>query len=138
MHRISVIAIIAAFGAELLADQVIGAILIIVFAQGSLEPHMTEEATRQALEAVQKSPGFLTAALLFGTGTVVGAGYLAARIARQYPYYNGLAMGIVGLTLQLYLWQMNPLWLNIIAVLTVIPMSILGAHIAKPHIPPPE
>lgn len=138
MHRISVIAIIAAFGAELLADQVIGAILIVVFAQGSIEPNMTEEAARQALEMVQKSPALMAFGVLFGSGTTVGGGYLAARIARKFPYYNGLAMGVVGLTLQLYLWQMNPLWLNILSVLTVIPLSILGAHIARPHIPPPE
>lgn len=138
MYRISIIAVIAAFGTELIADQLIGFVLLLVFAQGSIEPNMSQQATEQALKAIAEQPAFLAAALFMGTATTVGGGYLAARIARKFPYYNGLAIGIVGLTLQLYLWKLNPLWVNILAVLTVIPMSIWGAHLAKPHLPPPE
>jgi hypothetical protein len=138
MYRISIIAVVAAFGTELIADQIIGFILLIAFAQGSVEPNMSQEATTQALKAIAETTSFLAAALVTGTATTVGGGYLAARIARRFPYYNGLAIGIVGLTLQLYLWKLNPLWVNVLAVLTVIPMSIWGAHLAKPHLPPPE
>ncbi len=138
MYRISIIAIIVAFGAEMIADQIIGAIVLMVLAAGTIEPNMTDAAAEAALKAVTQTPAFLASIMIFGTATTVGGGYLAARIARKFPYYNGLAMGLVGLTLQLYYWQLNPLWLNIIAALTVIPMSILGAHLAKPHLPPPE
>jgi hypothetical protein len=138
MYRISIIAVIAGFGTELIADEIIRFILIILFAQGAIEPNMSEEAATQALKGIAEQPGFLAAVMILGTATTVGGGYLAARIARRFPYYNGLAIGIVGLTLQLYLWKLNPLWMNIIALLTVIPMSIWGAHLAKPHLPPPE
>jgi hypothetical protein len=138
MYRISIIAVIAAFVAEMIADQVIGAILVMGLAAGTVDSNMTEAAIQEALKAVAQTPAFLAATMVFGTATTVGSGYLAARIARKFPYYNGLAIGIVGLTLQLYYWRLNPLWMNIIAVLTVIPMSILGAHLAKPHLPPPE
>jgi hypothetical protein len=138
MYRISIIAIIAAFGAELIADQIIGFIMLVVLGQGSIQADMTPEATQAALKAVAESPAFLAGTMIFGTATVVGGGYLAARIARRIPYYHGLAMGVVGLALQLFYWQMNPLWMNVIAVLTVIPMSLLGAHLAKRHIPPEE
>jgi hypothetical protein len=86
MHRISIIAVIAAFGTELIADQLIGFILLIVFAQGSIEPNMSREATEQALKAISEQPAFLAAALFMGTATTVGGGYLAARIARTFPY----------------------------------------------------
>lgn len=138
MYRISIIAVIAAFGAEMIADQIIGAILVMALAAGTVETNMTEAAIQEALKAVTQTPAFLAATMVFGTATTVGGGYLAARIARKFPYYNGLAIGLVGLTLQLYLWRLNPLWMNIIATLTVIPMSVLGAHLAKPHLPPPD
>ena len=138
MYRISIIAVIAGFGTELIADEIIRFILVIVFAQGAIEPNMSEEAATQAIKLIAEQPAFLAAVMILGTATTVGGGYLAARIARRFPYYNGLAIGIVGLTLQLYLWNLNPLWMNIIALLTVIPMSIWGAHLAKPHLPPPE
>jgi hypothetical protein len=138
MYRISIIAVIAAFGTEMIADEIIRFILILVFAQGAIEPNMTEEAATQALKVIAEQPAYLAAVMILGTATTVGGGYLAARIARKFPYYNGLAIGIVGLTLQLYLWKLNPLWMNLIALVTVIPMSIWGAHLAKPHLPPPE
>jgi hypothetical protein len=138
MYRISIIAVLVAFGIEWIADRIIGVILISVLAPGSIEAHMSDEAAMLALKAVAEQPVFLAATMILGTATTVGGGYLAARIARRFPYYNGLAIGIVGLTLQLYYWKLNPLWMNIIALLTVIPMSIWGAHLAKPHLPPPE
>lgn len=138
MYRISIIAVIAAFVAELIADQIIGFVMVISFAQGAIEPNMSEEAVAQAVKAIGNQSSFLALSMILGTATTVGGGYLAARIAKRFPYYNGLAIGIVGLTFQLYLWKLNPLWMNIIAVLTVLPMSIWGAHLAKPHLPPPE
>ena len=138
MFRISILAVASAFACEWVVDQILGFILLIVFAQGTIEPNMTEEATEIALKAVTDKPAFLAIAMVLGTATTVGGGYLAARIARTFPYYNGLAIGLVGLAYQLYMWRLNPLWMNVLAVLTVIPMSIWGAHLAKPHLPPPE
>jgi hypothetical protein len=138
MNKISFVAVVIAFSAEMLVDQIIGFMLVLVFGQGAINSGMSEQEMTAALKAVTETSAFLTGTMIFGTATTVGGGYLAARIARQFPYYNGLAMGLVGLALQLYLWRMNPLWMNIISVITVIPMSIWGAHIAKPHLPPPE
>jgi hypothetical protein len=95
MYRISIIAVLVAFGTEMIADQIIGFILFSVLAPGSIEAHMSEEAAMLALKAVAEQPAFLAATMILGTATTVGGGYLAARIARRFPYYNGLAMGIV-------------------------------------------
>lgn len=138
MHRINIIAVVAAFGVELVVDWILRFIVIAVLAAGVIEPDMTEEAATEALKVIANKPGFMAAIMILGTATTVGGGYLAARFARRFPYYNGLAIGLVGLALQLYLWQVNPLWMNILAVITVIPMSIWGAHLAKPHLPPPD
>jgi hypothetical protein len=138
MRKISILAVVIAFSAEIVADQIIGFIMVLVLGQGALNSGMTEQEVTAALKTVAESPAFLAGTMAFGTATTVAGAYLAARIARSFPYYNGLAMGLVGLALQLYFWRLNPLWMNITSVITVIPMSLWGAHLAKPHLPPPE
>jgi hypothetical protein len=137
MHRISFIAVISAFLAEIVVDYIRSYIQLIVFAIVAVSPGMSEADASKAIAAATESTTYLACIVLLGTATTIGGGYLAARIAKTFPYYNGLAIGIIGLAFQLYLWRMNPLWLNLFSVVTVIPASIYGAHLAKPHIIPP-
>lgn len=139
MKHIQLWAVIAAFGAELIADTIIDAITMAVFAHGTLSPDLDRETLRKATDAILDSSQFLTAKVIFGTATTVGGGYLAARLAQTYPYYNGLGIGLLGLVFSILVWS-DPLWLSVFAVLTTIPASIYGAHLAKRHMaakPPP-
>jgi hypothetical protein len=47
-------------------------------------------------------------------------------------------MAILGIVYTLYLWRAAPLWLSLLSLLSNIPLSIWGAHLAKRHMPPPE
>jgi hypothetical protein len=137
MNRINLKAVVIAFFAELVADMVIASVLFGIFARGSLVAGMSDEEVRKVAEAVGANTDYLLWSLVLGTATTIGGGYLAARIAREFPYYNGLAMGITGILLLLVFWSGSPAWLNVIALLTTIPASIYGAHIAKKHMSAP-
>ncbi len=131
MNRISIKAVVIAFFAELVADQFIQALLVGFLARGSATPDMGEEEVRKLIQAIGETPDYLLWVMVLGTGTTIGGGYLAARIAKQFPYYNGLGIGLLGVLLQILLWQGNPLWMNILGLLSTIPASIYGAHLAK-------
>src|SRR5689334_12679114 len=131
MYRISFPALIIAFFAELAADWVIQLCLLFGLGGDSISGDMSQEDMQKLFEAVNAMPAFTAAVLIFGTGTTFGGGYLAARIARQYPYYHGLGMGLIGMAYVLYYWQENPVWLNLLGLLVNIPVSIWGAHFAK-------
>jgi hypothetical protein len=138
MYRISIPALVIAFFVELAADWVIQLALFMVFAGDSVSTDMTNEAMQTVYETIRNSSGFTAAAVIFGTATTFGGGYLAARIARQYPYYHGLGMGLLGIAYALYFWRENELWLDLLSVLSNIPVCIWGAHFAKRHMPPAE
>jgi hypothetical protein len=137
MYRISFFALVLAFLAELGVDILTQAILVHVFAGDAFTSDMSEDAARQLFETVTQMPAFTAMSLLLGTATTVGGGYLAARLARQYPYYHGLGMGLLGIAFTLFLWREQQLWLGLFAVLSNIPLCIWGAHLAKRHMPPP-
>jgi hypothetical protein len=138
MYRISFPALIIAFFAELAADWVIQLCLLFGLAGDSLSGDMNPDDMQKVFETVNAMPAFTAAVLILGTGTTFGGGYLAARIARQYPYYHGLGMGLIGMAYILYYWQANPTWLNLLGLFVNVPVSIWGAHFAKRHMPPPE
>jgi hypothetical protein len=136
MYRISFFALVLAFLAELGVDILTQAILVHVVAGDAFSPDLTEDAARQLLESITQTPAYISMSLLLGTATTIGGGYLAARLARQYPYYHGLGMGLLGIAFTLFLWREQPLWLGLFAVLSNIPLCIWGAHLAKRHMPP--
>lgn len=138
MYRISIPALAIAFLAELAADWVIQLGLLLAFGGDAITSDMSPEELQKVLDAVSAMPAFTAAIVLLGTATTFGGGYLAARIARQYPYYHGLGMGLVGIAYILYYWQANSVWLNLLGLLSNVPVAIWGAHFAKRHMPPPE
>jgi hypothetical protein len=137
MYRISIPALVIAFFAELAADWVIQLCLLLAFGGDTISSDMTQEDMQKVLDAVSAMPAFTGAVLVLGTATTFGGGYLAARIARQYPYYHGLGMGLLGTAWVLYFWQASALWLDMLSLLLNIPVSIWGAHFAKRHLAPP-
>ena len=138
MYRISIPALVIAFFAELAADWVIQLVLLLFFGGDDISGDMSQEALQKVFETVSAMPAFTAAAVFFGSAKTFGGGYLAARIARQYPYYHGLGMGLLGIAYLLYYWQANDLWLSLLGLFSNIPLSIWGAHFAKRHMPPPE
>jgi hypothetical protein len=141
MKNIRLWAICAAFIAELVADLIISSITLAVLSDGSLSPDLDRETLNKATEAILDSNEFLMSRLMLGTLTTVGGGYLAARLAKTYPYYNGLGIGLIGLIFCILQWG-EPLWLNFFGLVMTLPASIYGAHLAKMHMmalgPPPE
>jgi MFS family permease len=133
MNRISLKAVAIAFFAETAADMLRASLLFGIFAQSGFSSDMSDEEMRKVAEAVAANSDYLLWTLVLGTATTVGGAYLAARIARKFPYYNGLAMGIAGILVLLIFWSGTPTWLNVISLLITIPASIYGAHIAKQH-----
>lgn len=132
MSRISWKFVLLAFAAEFVVDSIINSVLLIMFAHGTLSPDLDRESFRKASEIVINSSDFLLAKIVLGTATTVGGGYFAARLAKTFPYYNGLGIGLVGLALSIVFWG-GPIWFNLFGVLMVVPASIYGAHIARKH-----
>jgi hypothetical protein len=138
MYRISIPALVIAFFAEFVADLVIQHTMMLIIGGSALNGDLTPDEFRKAAEIVIATPAFVIGGIIFGTATTFGGGYLAARIARSFPYYHGLAMGLMGIAYILYFWQAGAVWLNLLGVVTNIPVSIWGAHLAKRHMPAPE
>jgi len=132
MKNIRLWAICVAFVAELVADLIIGSVTLAVLADGSLSSDLDQEALRKATEAILDSSEFLMSRVILGTVTTIAGGYLAARLAKTYPYYNGLGIGLIGVIFGILQWG-DPLWLNFFGLIMNIPASIYGAHIAKQH-----
>ena len=130
--KINFLAICIAFVAELFADYFCEVLMIVVLGQGALTGDADSEANRRILDSIYHGGAFLTGKVILGTATTIGAGYLAARIAKRFPYYNGLGVGLIGLLFCILTWGDLP-WLNVFAVLSTVPMSIYGAHLAKEH-----
>ena len=135
MNRIDIKAVVIAFVAEFCVDIVVMIFLMGIFGRGQLNPDMGEAEFKATLEAINAQGDFQLAAFVSGMATVVLGGYLVARIAKGFPYYNGLAIGVVGVVFTLAFAAGSPLWFTILAGLLTIPLSIYGAHLAKKHRP---
>jgi hypothetical protein len=55
---------------------------------------------------------------------------VAARLARGYPYFNALAVGVLGMVLGLLLADDAPFWFEALAFLVSAPAAVLGGHLA--------
>jgi hypothetical protein len=133
MKQISIKAIIIAFAAEIAADILIQSLMFAMLASGTVTSDMTAEEMRNASKVITSGGNYLFWQMLLGTATTIGGGYLAARIAKTFPYYNGLGIGLLGCVFSVIFWAEGQLWLNILGLLMNIPASIYGAHIAKKH-----
>lgn len=120
MARINVKAVLLGFGAVLLLDTVVGFILYAVL---GVDP-TAEQAVSQATSSV----AFLLSSAVLGSLTTALGGYLAARIAKSYPYFNALALGLLGAAFGLLFWPHYPVWFNILGLVLVVPAALLGAH----------
>lgn len=120
-----------AFLAELGLDAVIGTLLLAFMGREVFVAGMSGEEVEAATKALTASTDYLLASMVFGTATTVAGGFLAARLAKTFPYYNGLGIGLLGLTFGMLFWGQSPLWYSAFGVLVTVPASIYGAHLAK-------
>ena len=136
MPPISAKAVAIAFVSELVADLVIRSVLFVMFAQGMLSEGMTDDELAKVRKAVLDTTAYIPWAMVLGAATTIGGGYLAARIAKRIPYYHGLAIGIVGVLYSLALWSPDAGGLDYLGLVSTIPFSIYGAHLARKQVPP--
>jgi hypothetical protein len=136
MKKIRIGAVVIAFVAELGLDQIISAILLVVFGHTGFSPDMSDAERQAFIAAVWSDDAFVIFAFILGTATTILGGYVCARVAKVFPYYNGLAIGIVGLVFTLLVMGEAPTWYTALGLMMALPASIYGAHLAKPHIPP--
>jgi NADH:ubiquinone oxidoreductase subunit 6 (subunit J) len=121
MARVNIKAVLLGFGAVLLLDTLVGFVLFAVLG--------TDGTAEQAVREAISNPAFLLSGVVLGSLTTVAGGYLAARIAKSYPYFNALALGLLGAAYGLLFWSQYPLWFNILGLVLVVPAALLGAHL---------
>jgi hypothetical protein len=138
MMKIRISAVVIAFVAELGLDQILSTILLVAFGHTNFSADMSDAERDAFVKAVWSDGSFVLVAFILGTATTILGGYLCARIAKVFPYYNGLAIGIVGLVFTLLVMGEAPVWYSALGLLMALPASIYGAHLAKPHIPPAQ
>jgi hypothetical protein len=131
MHNISPRAVVLASLAVFGIDIVWNFLLISLFGGPTFGSGMSDEQIRRALQVLFQDARYLTFALIFGTGSTVLGGYLAARLARAVPYFNALAFGVLGLTVSVMTSGALPTWFKIIGFGLTLPAALLGGHIAK-------
>jgi hypothetical protein len=134
MMKIRITAVALAFVAELGLDQIFAAILVHAFGHTGYSPDMSDAERAAFVQAVWSDGGFVFCAFALGTATTILGGYACARIAKVFPYYNGLAIGIVGVLFIALTAGEGPVWYTVLGLLLAVPASIYGAHLAKPHI----
>ena len=138
MPPISIKAILLAFGAEFIADQIIRSIAFALFAQSLYTTGMSDTEMEKMRQAVFDTTSYIPWMFAFGAATTVAGGYLAARIAKKIPYYHGLAIGVVGVLFILTFWQDQAGWMDWLGLFITIPLSLYGSHLAKLHMTPDE
>ncbi|KQU67923.1 MULTISPECIES: hypothetical protein [unclassified Rhizobacter] len=136
MSRISFKAVAVGFLLTLGLDILVGMGLLFLHGDEVTVAGRSAEQVSQDLANVTGSTSFLLVSIALGTLTTLAGGCVTARLARRYPYFNGLAVGVLGALFGLLFWSENPVWFNLFALVTVIPTALLGAHIGARNVPP--
>ncbi|MGV3682805.1 MAG: hypothetical protein ACO1PM_24260 [Acidovorax sp.] len=89
----------------------------------------SEEQIIQALADLADDDGYLVWSMVLGALVSVLGGHVAARIAVTYPYFNGLAVGLLSTLVGFAFWSELPLWFNLAGFVTPA-CCVLGAHLA--------
>jgi hypothetical protein len=136
MSRISIKAVAVGFLLTLGLDILTGIVMLLLRGNEITVAGRSSEQVSQDLADVTGSTSFLLMSIALGTLTTLVGGYVTARVAKRYPYFNGLAVGVLGALFGLFFWSENPVWFNLFALVTVIPTALLGAHIGARSLPP--
>lgn len=113
-----------------LALDVVGSIALVASFGVQVTQDMSQEQVNAAIQAVTGTGSFLFASLLYGTATTAFGGFVAARLARSHPYFNALAIGVLGIVLGLLLGSDVPFWFEALAFLVSVPAALAGGQVA--------
>ena len=130
VSRVSLKAVVSGVLLVLFLDILWSVGLLVLLAGHVFVEGRSDEQIAQSLQAVTTSMRFLLLSAFFGTLTTIVGGYVAARISKKFPYFNGLAIGVVGVLYGIALWTYYPLWFDLLGLFVVVPAALLGAHIA--------
>ena len=97
--KLSFKAILRGFLTIVVADFAYGVVLGSVF----LVKHITFN-----FQQLNSNPACNFVTALIGTLTLILGGYVTGRIAKQYPIYNSLALGVLVVLLGFIFWLRNP------------------------------
>ena len=114
-----------------LALDVVGAVLLHTAFGPGLNDNMSPEQMKAAVQTMQQGTAFLLISLLYGTATTVFGGYVAARLARAFPYFNALAVGVAGIVLGLLLTSDSPWWVDALAYGVSVPAALFGGRLSQ-------
>jgi hypothetical protein len=131
MNRVSPKAVLISLAAMLALDTVGSVVLTFLFTTRASQVNMAPQQTPAALDAMVQSNGFLLSAFAYGTITTILGGYLVARLAKGYPYFNAGVFGVACLALTVLLSGGSPLWFNAICFLVTLPAALYGGHLAR-------
>ena len=134
VNRFNFKAIVAGTVTMLILDILVSVILFLLYSTSTLASGPSQAALLEAKLSLAQDSGYLMVGLLLGTLTTVLGGYLAARIAKTLPLYNGLAVGVLGLFAGIFLGggtEESPWWYLTIGYLSVIPSALVGAWFAQ-------
>jgi hypothetical protein len=132
MRHLSIKAVLSGAAIGLLLDLLSGVTLTFVLGSDAFTRGASEAEVQRALAELSRATPFLFASLVLGSLSTVAAGYVSARIAGRLPYMNAAAVGVAGLLLGVFFADGTlPLWFNLLGFASVLPMALLGGHLAK-------
>lgn len=120
MENVSIKGLVIAIVITLILNIVIGVVGLTIFAEG-----MTEES----MLAIEKQTNFLLYALVTGVLSTVLGGYISARYGVLAPYKNSAVFGIIGILFGLLLATFDPVWFDVVGLLSVIPAAMIGGYL---------
>ena len=115
----------------LVLDTIAGMILLSIFSDDHFQDGLNPEQINEAILAITQTDAYLMGSLLLGSLTTLFGGYLAARIAKTYPYFNAAAFGLIGVVIGFAMSNEAPFWYNALAYTSTIPAALFGGHLAK-------
>jgi hypothetical protein len=129
LSKLDLKAVILAVAAIFGIDALVGSMLFHHWSGGTDIDSLTPEERKTLVEQVIALPGYLFAQLISGSLTTILGGYLAARLAHSFPYYNALAFGVVCVGLVVWFWTLPPLWYSLLGFVLSIPLALYGAYL---------
>ncbi|MBD1557140.1 hypothetical protein HC752_09325 [Vibrio sp. S9_S30] len=122
MKNLSFKGLIIAFVVSTILAAIFGLLSVVLF---------LENFNDATVEAFEKQTSFLVFMTIVGLLLSVLGGYISARYGKEEPYKNAIAYGVITITLGIFVAEYDPLWVDVVAYVTAIPLALLGGHLFK-------
>jgi hypothetical protein len=104
-----------------LAIDIIGGVIAV--------PLYSEGLTEEAIESLFHQTNVLVYMLIIGTSSSFLGGYICAKYAKLAPYKNATIFGFIGVIISLVMATFDPIWVDVVGCLLIIPAAIIGARL---------